>query len=161
MDSAPSFYAVATSAPFGDVLSNIEDLRYRVSIERAIRSVGAPDGLTDASEFTTALIRIRENAAQYRLREGTVAISEDTLFRTSVALPSNLTEGEYTARILLTRGGEVVDIHRTVIDVQKVGLERFLFNLAHERPLIYGILSLTIAIAAGWLGSAVFRYIRS
>ena len=41
VDLAPSFYAVATSAPFEQVLSNVEDLRYKVSIPRAIRSVGA------------------------------------------------------------------------------------------------------------------------
>ena len=78
----------------------------------------------------------------------------------SFELPANLREGDYTARIFLTRGGRVIDEHQTVIFVQKVGLERFLYNLAHQRPLIYGILSLTIAIAAGWAASAVFRYLR-
>ena len=37
VDSAPSFYAVATSGPFDEVLTDVEDLRHRVSIERAIR----------------------------------------------------------------------------------------------------------------------------
>ena len=64
-------------------------------------------------------------------------------------------------RIFLTRGGQIVDLHEKVLYVQKVGLERWIYNLAHERPLIYGILSLAIAIAAGWLASAVFRYIRA
>ena len=45
--------------------------------------------------------------------------------------------------------------------MRKVGLERLIYTLAHERPLIYGLLSLVIAIAAGWSASAVFRYIRS
>ena len=44
--------------------------------------------------------------------------------------------------------------------MRKVGLERWIYNLAHERQLIYGILSLVIAIAAGWMASAVFRYMR-
>jgi len=160
VDEAPSFYKVATSGPFYDVLSNVEDLRHRVSLVRAIRSVGAPDGVEDSSEFTAALMRIRTREELYQLREDTVEVTEDTLFRTSIALPANLREGDYTVRIFLTRGGAVVDQHTTVIFVQKVGLERFLYTLAHERPLIYGILSLTIAIAAGWLASAVFRYIR-
>ncbi|MEM7491144.1 MAG: TIGR02186 family protein, partial [Pseudomonadota bacterium] len=38
--------------------------------------------------------------------------------------------------------------------------ERFIYNLAHDRPLIYGLLSLAIAIAAGWGASAVFRLVR-
>ena len=48
----------------------------------------------------------------------------------------------------------------TIIDVKKVGLERFLFNLSRENPLIYGLLSLAIAIFAGWVASSFFRYIR-
>ena len=75
-------------------------------------------------------------------------------------MPSNLTEGDYRTRIFLTRAGEVIDQFETVIDVRKVGLEKFIYSLAHERPLAYGLLSLAIAIAAGWLASAFFRYIR-
>lgn len=160
VDRAPSFYAVATSAPMDEILSDTEDLRHHVSVERAIRSVGAPMSITDAPSFTEALIRIREDKGLYLTLEGAVEISEATLFRTSIKLPANLTEGDYATRIFLTRAGQVVDEFQTEIAVRKVGLERFLFNLAHGQPLVYGVLSLAIAIAAGWLASAVFRYIR-
>jgi len=161
VDEAPSFYSVATSGPFAEVISDIEDLRHRVSIPRAIRSVGAPMSVADAGSFTEALIRIRVKNDLYQVNENAVELDQDTLFDTSVALPANLTEGDYTTRIFLTRDGKVIDRYETVIFVKKVGLERFLFNLAHERPLIYGLLSLAIAIAAGWTASAVFRYLRS
>lgn len=161
IDSAPSFYAVATSGPFFDVMSNTEDLRHKISITRAIRSVGATSQVANASDFTIALTRIRDRDETYQLHESTIQVDEETLFRTAIDLPSNIQEGNYTARIFLTRGGKVIDVHETVIYVQKVGVERFLFVLSHERPLIYGLLSLAIAIAAGWLASAVFRYLRS
>lgn len=161
VDAAPSFYAVATSGPLNDVLKSIDDLRYSISIPRAIRSVGAPMTIMDARAFTEALIRIRTEKGLYQMSPNTVEVSEETLFNTSVTLPANLTEGAYTARIFLTRSGNVVATYETKIDVQKVGLEKWLFNLAHELPLAYGILSLVIAIAAGWSASAVFRYIRS
>ena len=160
VDAAPSFYAIVTSAPFEDVLKDLEDLRHRISIPRAIRSVGAPMTVQDAPSFSEALIRIRKKSDLYQLREGEVKVTEDTLFQTAIALPANLTEGAYTAQFFLTRNGMVIDEFETKIDVRKVGLERFLYNLAHERPLIYGLLSLAIAIAAGWLASAVFRYLR-
>ena len=76
-------------------------------------------------------------------------------------MPANLTEGDYATRIFLTRGGKVVSQYETSIDVRKVGLERWLFNLSRQQPLIYGLLSLTIAIAAGWGASAAFRLMRS
>lgn len=158
VDAAPSFYAVATTGPLVDILRDTEDLRHQVSIPRAIRSVGAPQTVVDSEAFTEALIRIRTKNGLYQQLENQVELSEDTLFSTSIALPANLTEGAYKTRIFLTRNGSVVDAYETVIDVQKVGLERWIYNLAHDRPLIYGIFSLFIAIVAGWSASAVFRY---
>lgn len=161
VDEAPTFYAVATSGPWSAVLTETEDLRHKVSIPSAIRSVGAPMDIKDSQSFTEALIRIRKNDDQYQLREGDVRLREDTLFDASIALPANLTEGDYVARVFLTRGGAVVAEYETTIDVRKVGLERWLFALSREQPLIYGLMSLAIAIAAGWTASAAFRLIRS
>lgn len=160
IDHAPSFYAVATSAPLGRILSETEDVRHRISIDQAIRFIGAK-GISDSQAFTDALVRIRSREGLYQLDENVVKLEEDTLFSTSVALPANLTEGVYTARIFLTRGRAVVDVHQTEIIVRKVGLERFVFNLAHEHPLLYGLLALAIAAGAGWGASVIFRFIRT
>lgn len=158
VDAAPTFYAVATSAPWNEVLRDTEDLRHKISTRRAIRSVGASVVGTEA--FTAALIRIRTKANLYQTNIGSVSLNEQTLFSTSVQLPANLTEGGYKVRFFLTRGGRVIDEHQEIIDVQKVGLERLLFRLAHDQPLIYGLMSLAIAIAAGWGASAAFRELR-
>ncbi len=158
IDAAPTFYAVATTADLETAITYTEDLRHRVSAPWAIRAVGT--GVTDQEAFIDALIRIRTDETLYQLNEGRVTLRGDTLFDTQVRLPANLVEGDYRTRIFLTRGGEVVDVMSQDIDVRKVGLERWIYNLAHDRPLIYGILSLAIAIAAGWLASAAFRYLR-
>ncbi len=160
VDRAPTYYAVATSAPWTEVLTETEDLRHKISVARAIRSVGAPSDVSDPEQFTQALIRIREERDLYQTNIGTVEMNEATLFNTSVRLPANLTEGEYTTRFFLTRNGRVVASDETVIFVDKVGMERFLFDLSRQQPLIYGLLSLAIAIAAGWGASAFFRYLR-
>lgn len=161
VDLAPAFYAVATTGPLPEVLSQTEDLRHAVSIPRAIRSVGAPSDVQDALAFTEALIRLRARDGTYRLEEGQVRLEEQTLFSTRFELPANLVEGSYRARIFLTRDREVVDLYETEIPVRKVGLERLVWLLAHERPLAYGLLSLVLAVVAGWAASAAFRYIRS
>jgi uncharacterized protein (TIGR02186 family) len=159
VDRAPAFYAVSTSGPWAEVISETEDLRHSVSIPRAIRAVGT--GVMDSPNFVEALIRLRVAGDLYQTNVATVEVAEATLFRTSVALPANLTEGNYRVRFFLTREGQVIDMREEVIFVQKVGLERFLYVLAHEAPLAYGLLSIAIAIGAGWGASAAFRYLRS
>ncbi len=157
VDAAPSFYAVATSSPLREAVSEIEDLRHHITIPQSIRLVGEAQEGVDPRDFAEAVVRIRSAAGLYTVREGTVDLKRDTLFSTRIALPANLTEGHYITRIYLTRGGQITSQYRTVIAVQKVGLERWIFNLAHEKPLVYGLLSLFIAIAAGWGASAAFR----
>lgn len=160
IDAAPSFYAVSTTGPLSEVLSNVEDLRHKVSIRRAIRAVGSAGQTEDVRAFTDAVIRINTENKSYQVQEGGVALDEQTLFRTKIALPSNLTEGDYLTRIFLTRDGKVVSNFETVIDVRKVGLERWLFSMSREQPFLYGLMSLAIAIFAGWGASAVFQVLR-
>ncbi|MCA0272084.1 MAG: TIGR02186 family protein [Proteobacteria bacterium] len=161
IDRAPSFYAVATSRPLADILSQTEDLRRRISTRQMIRSVGAPTEITDSAAFTEALIRLREREALYVLRENSVELKADTLFSTDFDLPADLIEGDYRTRIFLLRDKKLVASGETSIDVRKVGLERWLFDLSREEPVIYGLLAIIIALVAGWAASAAFRLIRN
>lgn len=158
IDAAPSFYAVATSAPLKKILRASEDLHNRISLPQVIREVGT--NVLDSRSFSRALTRIREANGSYLTLEGGVDLSRDTLFETRIAMPANLTEGYYRTRIFLTRDGNVVDSYLTTIPVKKVGLERWLYNLAHQQAILYGLMSLAIAVAAGWLASAAFGLLR-
>ena len=160
VDLAPSFYAVASTGPLRDVLSDLDDLRHKISIKRMIRSVGAPMDVDEPGKFPEAIVRIRRASGLYSEIGGLVGLKDETLFRTEIRLPSNLVEGDYRTRIFLTREKKIIDEFETRIAVRKVGLERWIYNLAHQRPLVYGLLSLAIAIIAGWLASAVFRLLR-
>ena len=161
VDSAPSFYAVATTGPLDYILSDTENLRHGITIERVIRAVGITAEADQSGEFLLALLRVRTNEDRYRILEGKVELTEDTLFRTDIVLPANLTEGEYTVRLFLLRDKKVIAAQERLIGVRKEGLERFIFNLAQERPLIYGLLSLLLAAVAGWGASAAFRLVRA
>ena len=160
IDAAPSFYVVSTTGPLDKILAATDDLRNRITIPLVIRAVGISAEAENSADFIEALQRIRLAEDRYRVTEGNVQLVEDTLFRTDVVLPANLTEGNYRVRIFLLRDGHVVDSHERIIGVRKTGLERFLFNLAHERPFLYGVLSLVLAAVAGWAASAGFRFLR-
>lgn len=161
VDSAPSFYAVATTGPLNYILSDTENLRHGITIERVIRAVGITAEAEQSAEFLLALLRVRTNEDRYRVLEGKVELTEDTLFRADIVLPANLTEGEYKVRLFLLRDKRVIAQQERVIGVRKEGLERFIFNLAQEQPLIYGLVSLLMAALAGWGASAAFRLVRA
>ena len=160
VDAAPSFYAVASSAPLSSALRQTEDLRHKISVAQAIRHVGAPPQIADADTFTRALVRIRTARGLYQTDVAPVVIEDETLFSTSIDLPVQIVEGNYEARIFLTRAGRVIDHQSRIFHVRKEGLERFIHTLSRQSPLVYGLLSLFIAIVAGWGASAIFRWVR-
>ncbi|MDO5620561.1 MAG: TIGR02186 family protein [Paracoccus sp. (in: a-proteobacteria)] len=158
--AAPSLYTVATTRPLRQILTPAADTRWRISIPLALRAFAGPQDVERVATFTEAMVQTRIAEGLYRLDEGSVRLVDDTLFRADVRLPANLVEGEYKTRIFLLRGGEVIASHRAAIEVRKVGLERWLYRMSLDQPLLYGLLSLAIAIAAGWAASAAFRVIR-
>lgn len=161
IDSAPSFYAVTTTGPLPEILSNTEDLRYRISLGQAIRAIGISAEAENSGDFVEALQRIRMDENRYRMAIGRVQLLQETLFRADVDLPANIGDGSYKVRLFILRGGKVIDQQDRYIAVRKTGLERDLFNLAHEQPFIYGVISLLMAAVAGWAASAGFRYLRT
>lgn len=88
-------------------------------------------------------------------------LAEDTLFRTDVDLPANLVEGAYLTRFFLLRDRQVVAMRETFVDVRKVGLERWLYELARGQPAAYGVLALAIAALAGLAASTAFRLMKN
>ncbi len=157
---APSFYAVMTTGEMDEVLTPAEDEKYHISVPREIGSVQMEAGAGAIADYVAALQRIRGASGSYRLDKGAVLLLQQALFRTEVVLPANLIEGVYKVRIFLTRGGKVVDLQESQITVGKDGLERFLFRMAQDEPLVYGLISLALAALAGWGASEAFRRLR-
>ena len=158
--NAPSFYAVTATGPVENILPQTEDLRFGITLARRINTQEISVNTMDFPEYTEALRRIRIQENQYQMATNTVQLVDQTLFRTDFALPANVTEGNYKVRLFILRAGQVIDSQERFINVRKTGLERALYNLAHQQPLIYGLLSLVMAAVAGWAASEGFRLLR-
>ena len=159
VDAAPSFYAVATTGPFRDVISYTDDMRYQVGLEQLVRLIGRPGDIEYPEEYRQAAIRLRRKAGLYTELPYAVKLTDQTLFETRIQLPANLVEGDYRARIFLTRDREVIDVFEDSILVRKVGLERWIYTMAHEQSALYGLGSILLALVAGWAASTVFRMV--
>lgn len=160
MRQAPSYYAVATTRPLDEILSQTERLRHQIGLDQAARRIGAHPDLEDTAPYVDAFVRLRLENGLYVRAEGGVTLAEDTLFQARFALPTNVSEGTYATRFFLVRNRQVISTGETEIVVQKAGVERWLYNLSQDRPLWYGLLSVALALAAGWLAAAAFRLAR-
>lgn len=157
---APSFYAIASTRPLDDILSETERLRWQVGMDQAVRLLDGSVRVLDPETFGDALIRLKTEAGTYAVLDDGVKLTEDTLFQAHFQMPANLVEGDYAAQFFLVRDKAVISQGETLILVEKTGLERWLFNLSRQQPLVYGLLSVALALLAGWAAAAAFGLAR-
>lgn len=156
VERAPSFYTLAATAPIEELVSEAERSLRNLGLDFAVRVHNEKD-----EEFREAVIRIHQDDGRYAAEVTPVTLTEETLFTTKVAMPVNVVEGDYTVKTLLVRDMKVISTSTSIITVRKAGIERWLYTLAHEHAMIYGLMSLAVALIAGWGASAIFRLIRT
>ncbi|WP_392355022.1 TIGR02186 family protein [Brevundimonas sp. LF-1] len=79
------------------------------------------------------------------------------MFRAEVKLPAVAPTGKYYAEVWLFQEGAAVSVSNLTLTVEKVGLERDIYEFAHRRPWSYGVLCVLLAALTGYAASRVFR----
>jgi uncharacterized protein (TIGR02186 family) len=157
---APDYYSVLSTRPIKDILTPEQDKLFSIQIENTIYMPNHQKYITfDTNAFRDALIRLRRQSDLYREAFDGVIITEGALFQARLQLPDNIVSGDYRVRIFLVKNKRVQDVLISDIYVRKAGLERILHELAHDKPLQYGLISVFYALVVGWLAFKVF-YVR-
>jgi uncharacterized protein (TIGR02186 family) len=151
----PAFYFVASTRPISEVAAR--DMRARLGLGLDVLKGSGVHAHHDPAPFRDALIRRQIQAHLYAELPGGVQYLSDTLFRVQVPVPANVARGDYTAQVFLFRNGYVISAQSTPFLISNSGLERQLFNFAHDSPLAYGIFAVAAAMLLGWVSSLVFR----
>lgn len=162
----PGFYAIASTRDL-DVVADKSILeREQIGIENVnigepvARSInGTPEFLSpeERKTFVDALIRNKIRQNLFVNDPGGVVFLGQTLFRVTLDIPANVPPGLYSTTVFMLRDGEVVNVISSPLYIDKSGLERFIYRIAHSDPLLYGLITILGAALAGWLASAVLR----
>ena len=56
--------------------------------------------------------------------------------------------------------GDVVAAQTSILIVSKVGLEADIFDIGQNQPALYGLISIVLAVGAGWSAGLIFKKIR-
>ena len=171
-EGAPGFYMTASTRPLSDIADfgqlrrlgvGVDHLRIAAPQEsRTVTRYGVRDVVVsrlgeDYLDFRRAVIRLREAAALYNTDPDGVEFVDNGLFRAELDLPAVAPTGQYFAEVWLFQDGEPVSVSNLTLTVEKVGLERDVYEFAHRRPWSYGVLTVLLAALMGWGASRVFR----
>lgn len=153
----PQFYAMAASHPrlFEDAPLLLEALQ--IGQERLAITAEEEATAEEASSFGQALIRHQAKSGRFPSEIVPIDFMGETLFRTVIRLPDHAPRGRYTAEVYLINDGALQGMQVIPLDIEKTGLDAFLYQLAHEQSALYGILAVLVALSAGWLAGYIFN----
>jgi uncharacterized protein (TIGR02186 family) len=157
--NAPSYYAVAASAPLAEVALQSELERHQIGVAN-LRLEPAPGQEVDRAElaaFRAAFVRSKQQAGLYPEQVGAVGFLGGTLFRTRLSFPAQVTPGAYEVQVFQFVDGRVANAQTSVLDIAKVGLEAELSDFARRQPVLYALASVLVALLAGWTAALAFR----
>lgn len=153
----PSYYAALSNEPIEDM----SDAEIMQRLEIGLDNIDLePEGEAlpeDPEVFRLALLRRKQAASLYIENGYAVEMLTPTVFMTRIPLPAIIDTGGYSAFIHVFADDALVARKRLGFWVVKSGFEATVFDLAEDRPMLYGIGAVILAVAAGWLAGVIFR----
>ncbi|MAR79160.1 MAG: hypothetical protein CMM18_02900 [Rhodospirillaceae bacterium] len=156
----PSYYAIASSRNINEIIPKETQKKLAIGAENLIFKTDSYPHITDKniSNFKFGLIRNKIRQKLYSSTENSVKFNNN-LFRSDINFPTNAPEGKYIINTYLVNNNKIINTKENSIFITKVGVERQIYNFAHEKPALYGLLAIFIAILSGSLASIIFRKI--
>ena len=151
----PGYYFAASNRPLSDIAGDAVRRQYGLGL--AALAPRAAMGGHDPEPFVQAAIRAEERNKLYAEEGKGVEFLSGTLFRARVPLPASAPRGDYTAEVYLLRDGRVIDARASKLTIDQTGTERRIYDFSRDNPLAYGVSTVLMALALGWLSSLAFR----
>jgi uncharacterized protein (TIGR02186 family) len=155
LSGMPSYYFLASTRPLNAIAPPDALTHYNIGLQNL-----QPDTVHshhDYEPFRQAALRYLTKDRLYTERPGGVEFLSETLFRAHVPVPAGVTRGQYNVEVYLLRGGVVQSAQSTPLFIDQTGLERRLYNFAHNQPFGYGLAAVVMAVIMGWISSLLFR----
>ncbi len=153
----PTFFALASTRPVGAFLDakTIGDLG--LDPAALARLEGGTPSDTDSASYRRALVRLKQAQGLYRVSPTGLVMEEDGAFKAPFIIPANAPVGAYSVDVILFRGGRVVQRKPGEVVISRIGIEKTIYTAAQEQPLLYGVVAVLLALAAGYAAAIAFR----
>ena len=156
-ESVPGFYAVSATRPIGSLADERTTAIYEIGIRNLQLSPASGADAEISRAFEAGLVASREKASLFAEHPGGVQITRGVLYAARIALPAAVPVGDYTAEIHLIRDGRVLASTSAPFLIGKSGFERWVYVMAQDHSLLYGLAAVFAALAAGATASLLTR----
>ncbi|GJL94790.1 MAG: membrane protein [Hyphococcus sp.] len=161
IENAPALYLTNATKPITDIAPLPDQAKYRLGANHlGVRAPGSSEENANTAhdlDYEKAFLKENETKGLYRDAVDGVAFKKGSLFAIQVNLPANTPVGDYDVFVYLYQDGALLSRDTATLLVNKVGIERRIYELAHERPVSYGITCVALSLFAGWIAALAFR----
>jgi len=157
VESAPSFYRVASTRPLAEIAPQAVLDRHQIGLDHLDLSIDTKDSGADTAAYRDALMRLKQKKGLYGEKAEQIGFMSHRLFRTELHFPANVPVGTYLVEVYLMQDGDVVSAQTTPLVISKIGIGADVFDFAHQQAAAYGLIAIALAAAAGWLAAVAFK----
>ena len=108
-----------------------------------------------AKDWRKAFFRLKERQGYYHEDDTAIRVFGNRLFIADMRLPGDLQVGTYTVETLVVKSGKVVGRNVWEFKVRLAGIERRVWNAAHDHPWLFGVLFTLLAMLLGFALNAI------
>ena len=155
-DRVPSYYVMHLSQNFTSALDPDQFGPYRLGV-RSLPFLQSAAGERISRGFAEAVVHLKTSQRLFEERVGEVEFLAPNVFRTNFFLPSEIPTGEYRVSVYLFRNQSFLAGQTEMLTVVKGGFSQRIAAIADEQPLVYGLVTVALAIFTGWLAGVIFR----
>lgn len=155
MEGAPSLLFLYATAPIASILSPAEQQKYGLALEGVPVRIEPHLQAHAADDWRKAFFRLKERQGYYHEDDTAIKVFGNRLFIADMRLPGDLQVGTYSIETLLVKSGKVVGRDVGDFKVRLSGVERWVWNAAHDYPWSFGSLFTLAAMALGLALNAI------
>ena len=155
--NAPKYLSISSNRDINEILNQKTQKISEIGLNNLNVRIQPGKQLSNAKEWREALTRNMLKSKLWSLNENSVSLNKNSLFRSYLSLPSNVTIGKFEVKILHYRNSKLISKESNTINVSKSGISAEIYNIAQNYSTLYGIFAVLLAVFIGWGTNLVFR----
>ncbi|GAB4544601.1 MAG: hypothetical protein Fur0020_13880 [Thermodesulfovibrionia bacterium] len=162
LNKVPDIYFLHSTKRPEDILSPEDMDRYIMGypylLKHALIEPVSDEG--EKERWFKEFVRFKESSRLYNVSHGDVSITDKgntQEYHIKLPWPYQASPGEYTVTVYAVKDKKVIETAEAKVRVEQVGIVKALAKMAKENGVLYGIISIAVAIIAGFGVGMIFR----
>jgi uncharacterized protein (TIGR02186 family) len=156
----PSYLAILSNRPVVQITQPDTLRRLQIGLGNFLLTQRIGPDIADTvrdDPFRLAFVRLQGQQNLYSEIPTAVTFLTPAVFRAAIPLPADVPVGNYAIDVKLFADGAMVARTNSALEVTKAGFEQYVANAARDHGLLYGFVTMLMALFTGWFASLVFK----